>query len=68
MNAAPTFGDPDSAKWSNRFLDKQLFVMFVKVPDPELSRYHNKGGECVYNSIMGRYQQDVKVYTLQPGN
>jgi hypothetical protein len=51
MNAAPTFGDPDSAKWSNRFLDKRLFVMIVEVPDPELSRYHNKGGECVYNSI-----------------
>jgi hypothetical protein len=46
-NVSPTFGDNNDAEWTDRFLDRELFVKDL----PGWCRYHGKGGEYAHNTI-----------------
>jgi hypothetical protein len=56
-NVSPTFGDTHAhdAKWSDRFLDRELFVKDL----PGWCRYHGKGGEYAHDTIRPAIREKI---------
>ena len=52
---SPTFGDNNDAEWSDRFLDRELFVKDL----PGWCRYHGKGGEYAHDTIRPAIREKI---------
>ena len=54
---SPTFGDNNDAEWSDRFLDRELFVKDL----PGWCRYHGKGGEYAHDTIRPAIREKIPI-------